>query len=267
MAFELIATGSKKWADYQQQNNPLAAGYNVIKAKGMDFVGINGQPATFNLVVTYTKATPLFEISDNELSANEVEYYNVRVVDESGNEAVGQLDVADPSTAVAIDISNLNVNEVLTAFVSIGSSYSPQLREMPNIEFPLKISEDLAAFEIGNKVTQGAIAATFDELTAANGGTVNLPAASVGDTVQGAVVLAATLGNVKVTSIVASGDGVVVAPAGYTPFNIEVDAISPDSTFLFALDTATAGAKSMTITIISDATVSPYTFDVALTVA
>ena len=135
MAFELIATGSKKWADYQQQNNPLAAGYNVIKAKGMDFVGINGQPATFNLVVTYTKATPLFEISDNELSANEVEYYNVRVVDESGNEAVGQLDVADPSTPVAIDISNLNVNEVLTAFVSIGSSYSPQLREMPNIEF------------------------------------------------------------------------------------------------------------------------------------
>ena len=79
--------------------------------------------------------------------------------------------------------------------------------------------------------------------------------------------VAATLGNVKVTSITASGDGAVVAPAGYTPFNIEVDASSPESTFVFALDTATAGAKSMTITIISDATVSPYTFDVALTVA
>lgn len=267
MAFELITTGSKKWADYQQQNNPLAAGYNVIKAKGMDFVGINGQPATFNLVVTYTKATPLFEISDNELSANEVEYYNVRVVDESGNESVGQLDVADPSTAVAIDISNLNVNEVLTAFVSIGSSYSPQLREMPNIEFPLKISEDLAAFEIGNKVTQGAITATFDDQAVTNGGTLNLPAASVGDTVQGALVISATLGNVKVSSIEVSIDGSVVAPAGYTPFNIELGASSPDSTFIYAIDTATVGSKTMSIAIISDATVSPFTFDVALTVA
>ena len=64
-----------------------------------------------------------------------------------------------------------------------------------------------------------------------------------------------------------SGDGSEVAPAGYTPFNIAKDASSPDETFVFAIDTATVGNKSITITIVSDATVSPYTLSVDVTVS
>ena len=266
MAFELITTGSKDWSDYAKRNNPLAAGYNVIKTKGMDFVGITGQPLDISLRADYTTGPAQIVFVETLLSNNDVEYYNIRISDGLGGEVEAELNVNNFAAPVTVSLADLNTGGNLKAFVTIGSTFVPQLRETPEIEFVVEFNAPGLVIST-NAVAQGVLSATFDDLAAANGGTVALPAAAVGDVIQGAVVLSAATGNIKVSSIAASGDGAVVAPAGYTPFNIAKDASSPDSTFVFALDTATAGAKSMTITIISDATVSPYTFDVTLTVA
>ena len=95
------------WADFEQQNNPLAAAYNVIKVYGLNNPGCNDAGLDITLLYAVNGGGASIDFTQT-VSISDLRYYKIAVTDCEGNEAAGLLDVTSITTLKNIDTSALN---------------------------------------------------------------------------------------------------------------------------------------------------------------
>ena len=264
------------WADFEQQNNPLAAAYNVIKVYGLNNPGCNDAGLDITLLYAVNGAGASIDFTQT-VAISDLRYYKIAVTDCEGNEAAGLLDVTSITTLKNIDTSALNpakawkVTVYLTDAVTgidcvCESGYQFFIADIPGNPtdtITTVAATGTLAVEVDVSGTKTAIADGGTQ--ALNGGT-----AAVGDVVNARIyitnIVAGSL--VTISAVAASGDGSFNSPngaQGITPVLVN-DSVSIQS-WVANIDTSTVGAKTLTVTITNNSTIAVYNFDLTVTVS
>ena len=238
----------------------------------------DGARVNYTLAFTVNSGSTSIAFSDSAAVANSMDVYHIRINDEHGNEATGNLDPASPSTTVNVSVSGLVKTDdwVINVVVIKGrGGDSPQSFQ----SYPLEIegnkgsltgtiNEFQSAGTINVKVsaTKNGVE-LFALATVADGGTQSVGSAVVGDDVIAFIQIQNTSAvyPYKVTSITLTGDATVDSsiflPAVVAPsFNNEG--------YQIKFDTATTGSpKAAVVTIVNTTTNVSYQITLQLTVA
>lgn len=270
MAFTVKNSGGANWADFKERTNPLATPANVMKAK-LDRLCCDGGRIDIDLTYQVNNAGDDIDFTQNTAISG-LRFYTIYVTDGQGNEAVGAIDVAATTTPINIDTSALDASQPYKVEAKLSNA-------VPAIECEC---DSCYGFTIGSPSTNptdtidtaqvvGALAVSVEatglaKVAVASGGSQAIPAATVGDVVDVALYLSnATASSLlTATSVAVSGDGSFSA-VGFTPLTLD-DSLE-NNQWVVRMDTASAGAKSATVTIVSDDAASPYTVTLTLTVA
>lgn len=244
--------------------NPFAEESNVVKVRIAETGDCEFLPLNLGLAINAGATLATFT---NNLSAQRL--YNVlsaRLTDGS-NEAVSVYDAATAGTftidTTAFDVSKDWVLEVFYAPVGAYGVDCPCQKS-----FTYKIVGTKASFAKTFNASQAVavLAVKVDGSAVADGAAATLAAASVNDVVIAVVNLENTgVANLNITDINVTGDGSV---SGYAYLNGSLEGGNNYDFLSVAMDTATAGAKTATVTIATDEAANPiYTIDIDLTVA
>lgn len=262
-----VVAGSS-WADTQRRFNRLAKDANGIKLKGNEFEGCEQYRQQINLqgVLTGNGAQIAFS---NLTAIAGVVYYKITATDQSGNRQSVVLAPSDVTVAVNMNTSNLNNQDkwLIQVGVSIASPIATE-GDCQNA-FAYQIANP-AVNQTVTKDTRdqiGTLSVAVNDTTVADGGSIALAAATVGDIVYGKLKISEIAGQiVSISNITVSGDGSF--PQAFSPFlPAKVGASGSLEGIWVLMDTAAAGAKTASVVITSDDSASPYNLDITLTVA
>jgi len=264
------------WADFQLRNNPLATASNVIQIHGLNNPGCDDAGIDITLLYAVVGAGASINFTEGVALAD-LRYYKISVTDGDGNEASGLVDVNSVTTLINIDTSGLNAAKTWKVAVYVADSIA-------GVDCNCESGYTFLIDSIGSNPTDtktsvpavGPLLTQVDvsgvETTVADGGTqaLNGGTASVDDVVNARIYITNTVAGslVKITAVVASGDGDFNAPNGAVGV---VPVLVDDSTsiqeWVANIDTSTVGAKTLTITITNDGTVTTHNFDLTVTVS
>jgi hypothetical protein len=264
------------WADYEQRNNPLAHAPNVVQVKGLDRPGCDGDRIDITLLYAVVTAGTSINFTEQVALAG-LGYYKIRVTDNCGNEATGNVAVTAVTTLINIVTSGLDASKTWTVEVMVAASNAGN-----ECDCEWAYEFDIASIASNPTATptsvhpQGTLLTQVDvsgvKTTVADGGTqaLNGGTASVGDVVNARIFITNTVAGsiVNVSAVVASGDGDFDYPngaVGVVP--VLVNDTGEIQEWVANLDTSSAAAKTMTITITNDGTVTTHNFDLTCTVS
>jgi len=272
MAFENANTVTEgaSWADFQNRNNPLAGDANVVKVYGLSRGCGCGEALDITLLYAVVGGGTSINFTQTVAIAG-LRYYKIRVTDNNGNEAVALIDVAATTTLVNLDTSGLDASKTWQVQFFLGTPTA-------GVDCACETCGSFDIADIPSNPTDtittvpvvGALAISVDvdgvKTAVADGGTQALTAASVGDIVDVIVYVS----NATANSLVTINGATAVTDGSFIQVG-SLPAIVNDSVEITAwvvrMDTATAAAKTATVTYTSDDAASPYNFDLTLTVA
>lgn len=272
MAFENANTVTEgaSWADVQIRNNPLAGDANVVKVYGLSRGCCGGDPNDITLLYAVQGAGASINFTQT-VAILGLRYYKIRVTDNCGNEATGNVDVTTTTTLINIVTSNLDASKTWTVQFFLGTPTA-------GVDCNCETSGSFDIDDIGSNPTDtvttvpatGTLAVSVDvdgvKTAVADGGTQALTAASVGDIVDVIVYITNTVAD----SVVTISNATAVTDGSFNQVGI-LPALVNDSEEITAwvvrMDTASAAAKTCTVTFTSDGTVVTYNFNLTLTVA
>ncbi len=270
MAFEKInspAPGAN-WGQFQPRTNKLTNPANVQILRGVWKPGCEGMDVDIDLTYLVAGGGATTTFTQNSALSG-LKYYKIYLTDGIGNEVQSALDVAAITTPVAVDTSTLDPSQdwCVKVIVSMGGSQPDcNCENTYNFDIGGPSSNPTDTIETADIV--GALAVTVEGVAVASGGSAALAAAAVDDVVTARIGITNATANSLVTvstnGVTGTGDG-SFAEIGYTP--ITLDDATESNGFLVSMDTTSAGAKTFTVTIVSNDAASPYTFDITLTVA
>lgn len=267
MAFEQsnITPAGARWSDFQTRTNKTTNAANVQILKGVEREGCGDR---IDIDLTYAVGSAGAQITFTQNNAiSGLRYYKIYVTDNVGNEVTDLVDVAAVTTPIVTNTSGLDASQTWSVFVALSDSAGqPDCSCESKYRFDISDVPGNPTDTIDTADVVGALAATINGTSVADGGSVALTAASVGDVVTARLALTnSTAGSlVTISSITGSGDG-SFSQIGYLP--IIVNDSSTYNEFVVTMDTASAGAKTFSIVVTSDDAASPYNIDVTLTVS
>lgn len=191
MALPNNYVAGRSWADLKNYTNPTTAEENALKSKLTRMPCCDDAPTpNTDILVDGTGANTTF--TENQIGANEVRYYNVRINDQSGNFAAGSFDVATMA-ALVVDTSGLNLNDNWTVIVEAGlpgagdecdCTAQGELQIVgtkPNAAANINFVQSAGTLSLQVQATNNGVE-IFAKATVADAGTAALGAISVGDT-------------------------------------------------------------------------------------
>jgi hypothetical protein len=264
------------WADYELRNNPLAHAPNVVQVRGLDRPGCNEARIDITLLYAVVGAGASINFTEQVALAG-LGYYKIRVTDRWGNEATGNVDVTAVTTLININTSALDASKTWTVQVMVaGSNAGNECDCEWAYEFEIaSIASNPTATPTsvhpqGTLLTQVDVSGT--KTTVADGGTqaLNGGAASVNDVVNARIYITNTVAGsiVNISAVVATGNGDFNYPNGAVgTVPVLVNDTGEIQEWVANIDTSTVGAKTMTVTITNDGTVTTHNFDLTVTVS
>jgi hypothetical protein len=272
MPFESTNTvlEGSSWADFQTRTNKLTNATNVEVVRGFSRPGCDGGDVDIDLTYAVNSAGADVDFTQNTVISG-LRYYKIRVTDGKGQEATGLVDVTATTTPINIDTSSLDASqtwcvEVILTDDSPGTNcacenvYTFAIGDIPSNPTDTITTADVV----------GALAIQVDvdgvKTSVADGGSQALTAASVGDVVDVRIYITNSTADslVTISAATAVTDGSFIH-TGYLPTIVNDSA--EISAWVVRMDTASAGAKTCTVTFTSDDAASPYNFNLTLTVA
>ncbi|MHC4105676.1 MAG: hypothetical protein ACYSR9_12105 [Planctomycetota bacterium] len=274
MAFEnanTVAEGAS-WADFQNRNNPLAGDANVVKVYGLTRGCCCGDALDITLLYAVNNAGGDIDFTQT-VAITGLRYYKIRVTDNCGNEAVGLIDVTATTTLINVDTSALDASKTWQVQFFLASAVAGVDCNCETCgSFDINDVTGNPTDTITTVPAQGTLvsevsATGLAKVVVADAGTQAIPAASVGDVVDVQIYLSNSVADsiLSVTAATAVTDGSFVQVG--TPLPVLIDDSTEITAWVVRMDTASAGAKTVTVTFTTDGTIATHNFDLTLTVA
>lgn len=258
--------------NYGQKPENKRTRVGAVSTRGTDLLIMNNYTRlNFALEYVVNADSTSIAFEDNVLGANECTAYNIRVSDEHGNEAVGLLAPASPSTTVNVDTSGLVVSDCWIIGVHLTNGRGgdiPQSTQTSQLELEGVKNDLTGTIDENNGVGTLNIqvygtkngASAFPRATVADAGTAAIGACAIGDEVVAYVYLQNTSTEFPLSVYtITYGNTGFISGGGSTPFTpLAIAPEEENGLIKVVMNTATALIKTATVTVTNNTTNVSY---------